>query len=213
MEKKVTKRDYISLSLISVIFIVSMIGFSCYTSPLYPNCFGWDSAIFSLLGKGMVEGKGLYTELFDHKGPVIFMIDALGHLLGGRTGIFLLQCISGLITVYFLYFTGKMLRPQCKYKWVVEAIFLFVCVELSALHDGEWKSDRGVFFTGYFLLLLFLRQIYAECKRKSNSSQTLGYDIWYLLRNNFAAAYEQWRNYCGGCFCNHDLSDLQKAVS
>ena len=149
MDKKITKRDYISLSIVSVIFIVAMIGFSCYTSPLYPNYFGWDSAIFSLLGKGMVEGKELYIDLFDHKGPVIFMIDALGHMLGGRTGIFLLQCISGLITLYFLYFTGKMLRPGGKYRWALEGVCLFLCtgaVLLYTMENGNLTEEYSLPF-------------------------------------------------------------------
>ena len=127
----------ITLLILGVVFIAAMFIFSCHTSPLYPNLFGWDSAIFSLLGKGMLAGKELYSELFDHKGPFIFMIDAFGGLIGGRSGIFLLQCISGLITVCFLYFTGKMLRPEGKCKWIIDVAFIFVCAGCYMFYTTE----------------------------------------------------------------------------
>ena len=137
METKTLKRDLITLLILGIFFIAAMFVFSCYTSPLYPNYFGWDSAIFSLLGKGMISGKELYTELFDHKGPVIFAINALGHAIGGRGGIFFLQCVSGLITLCFLYFTGKMLRPNLGRKWILACGILLVCAGSLMLYTME----------------------------------------------------------------------------
>ena len=110
------------------VLIISLLGlfcFSCYTSPLYPNHFGYDSAIFSLLGKGIAQGKDLYVDLFDHKGPIIFFINALGHLLGGRNMIFLIQCVSIVITVSFLFCAGKLLLKKNKYSSFLELIFPF----------------------------------------------------------------------------------------
>ncbi|MBR2879368.1 MAG: hypothetical protein IKC02_01705 [Oscillospiraceae bacterium] len=149
MKNKTLKRDLITLLILSVFFVAAMFVFSCYTSPLYPNYFGWDSAIFSLLGKGMLAGKELYTELFDHKGPVIFAIDALGHFIGGRSGIFVLQCLSGIITLCFLYFTGKMLRPKGDYKWAIEAVFLLLCtggVLFYTMESGNLTEEYSLPF-------------------------------------------------------------------
>lgn len=106
------KNDLFNLLVIFFLTILGMLVFSCHTSPLYPNCLGYDSAIFSLLGKGFIEGKTLYTDLFDHKGPFIFFINSAGHILGGRNGIFLIQCVSILTTCTFLYYTGKILSPE-----------------------------------------------------------------------------------------------------
>lgn len=112
MKKLVKQKDLFNLLLLFAIYTVAMLVFSYYTSPLFPNLFGWDSAIFTLLGKGVLGGKEMYIGLFDHKGPFIFLFDALGYLMGGRTGIFLLQCLFGYVTIAFLYFTGKKLRAD-----------------------------------------------------------------------------------------------------
>ena len=106
------QEDGRNLAVLAACYLGAMLLCSGYTSPLYPNYFGYDSAIFSLLGKGITEGRQLYTELFDHKGPVIFFLNALGYWLGGRTGIFLLQCVEGLISLVFLYNTAKLFRPD-----------------------------------------------------------------------------------------------------
>lgn len=105
------RRDRFCLVALWLCYLVTMLLVSTFTSPLYPHWYGDDSALFSLLGKGILQGKILYTDLFDHKGPFIFFINALGHLLGGHTGILFLQVVFGCVSLTFLYFTAKMLAP------------------------------------------------------------------------------------------------------
>ena len=57
------KRDIKYLSILFLGFLFAMLVFSHFTSPLYPNYYGWDSAIFSLVGKGILTGKN-YTLIF-----------------------------------------------------------------------------------------------------------------------------------------------------
>ena len=129
LRKSLPRKEIRLLLALSLCYILGLFLFSMHTSPLYPNLLGVDSAIFSLLGKGIVEGKTLYLDLFDHKGPFIFFIDALGYWIGGYNGIFLLQCVNGLITTCMLYFTVKLLRP--------------------AGEDLSWKMTAVIFFIGY----------------------------------------------------------------
>lgn len=86
--------------LISIVFILLT---SYFTSPLY-NDYGGDSAIFMLIGKGILAGQVPYVDIFDHKGPVLFFIEALGQsIIPGRLGmcIFEMLCCSiSLIVIY-----------------------------------------------------------------------------------------------------------------
>jgi len=147
MKTAIKKKERILLLFTSAIFIMAMFIFSGYTSPLYPNYFGWDSAIFSLLGKGILAGKNLYTDLFDHKGPIIFLINALGYYIGGRSGVFFLQCVSGLTTIFFLYFTGKMLRPDGNYRLSREFFVLLLCagsVLFYTMQNGNLTEEYSL---------------------------------------------------------------------
>lgn len=64
-----------------------------FTSPLYPHYTGVDTSVFLTISRGILSGKIPYRDLFDHKGPVFYWMEALGYFFGGRTGVFLLQCL------------------------------------------------------------------------------------------------------------------------
>lgn len=88
--------------------------FSYMTSPLFPYAHGWDSAFFQLVGAGMTKGYLPYRDFFDMKGPWLFFFEYFGELLCyGKGGIFLVQCLSMGVTLFFCrkiytrYFGGK----------------------------------------------------------------------------------------------------------
>ncbi len=77
--------------------------YSWSTSPLY-QVMGSDSPFFELIGMGITQGKVPYVDLFDHKGPLLFFINALGFSFGiGKTGLFLLQTVWMTATFILLY--------------------------------------------------------------------------------------------------------------
>lgn len=67
--------------------------FSETTSPLYDSV-GYDSAMFQTIGKYWAQGYLPYVDLFDHKGPLIFFINAVGYAVCGRTGVFILEVLT-----------------------------------------------------------------------------------------------------------------------
>ena len=80
---------------------------STSTSPLYYHG-GYDSAIFQEMGLGILHGRMPYRDLFDNKGPLLYLINALGMLIGGRTGVFLLQWVFNSLTLWLLYKTARL---------------------------------------------------------------------------------------------------------
>lgn len=82
--------------------IVLMLICAGFTSPLYPHYTGLDSSMFLITAKGIVNGKVAYADLFDHKGPVFFWIEALGYACGGRTGVWLLECLLAILDLLLL---------------------------------------------------------------------------------------------------------------
>lgn len=79
-------RVYIALLfLLSALFMLIM---GSNTSPAAPHYYGADSSFFSAVGAGILRGRLPYVDYFDMKGPYLFLIEALGHLIGGTTGIY-----------------------------------------------------------------------------------------------------------------------------
>ena len=72
--------------------------FSRATSFLYAY-EGGDPALFKQMGLALLQGKHLYTDLFDNKGRILFFIQAIGLALGGNFAILLLQTLSLTLTL------------------------------------------------------------------------------------------------------------------
>lgn len=97
-------------AVLCLISVLLMFALSSFTGPLYPNgSWGGDSAIFRLMGRSAAAGKTLYKDIFDHKGPVLFYIEALGESMG-RYGAFTLQCVFCVFSVLLCF--GTCLRAR-----------------------------------------------------------------------------------------------------
>lgn len=97
--------SYLGCLLIAFLFCLK---FSYTTSFLYNGCHGVDSAIFYIIGKFWAQGYIPYVDLWDHKGPIIFFVNCLGHLLtGDKTGVFILQVVSLSVFVFFTFLTFR----------------------------------------------------------------------------------------------------------
>ena len=76
-------------------------------SPLNIPILGRDEGVFVYIGQQILQGKIPYRDVWDHKGPLIYYIDALGLFIGHHSqwGIWLIEgiCITGsLILLYLL---------------------------------------------------------------------------------------------------------------
>ena len=61
---------------IVVALVIGLLFFSL--SPLRGGMPLNDSSVFLSMGRAHLEGQTLFKDIFDHKGPVIFYINALG---------------------------------------------------------------------------------------------------------------------------------------
>ena len=165
--------------LLGLSVIPVMLVFSGFTSPLYPHYTGLDSSIFLIIARGIVSGKVPYRDLFDHKGPVFFWMEALGYYLGGRTGVFFLQCLLLGLDLFFIdrisaLFHTDMPVPAAAFAAVFLTLFehgnlteefsmpLILCglyFELRFLSSGEERHPPAAgFLYGLILgLIAFIR--------------------------------------------------------
>lgn len=108
-----------------VVSFLFVLLFSYSTSPLYDYKEKVvDSYIFQTIGKYWNDGVIPYIGLFDHKGPIIFFINALGYALtGNRYGIFILQVISLSFTIMIML---KMYCQEFSWKkaWIITGVSL-----------------------------------------------------------------------------------------
>lgn len=182
MKKKTISRPI--LIVVLAMFLVGMLLCSTHTSPLFPSNYGSDSALFTLIGKGLTEGKILYKDLFDHKGPVLFFIEFLGYFLGKSTGIFLLQCVLGAIGLYFLYFAWSAISEKKGTKSLINLLAVFVsfcAVFFHTFQGGNLSEEYSLPFISLCIFLFVKYALNAENHPKHPWLYSLIYGIVFAL--------------------------------
>ena len=89
MIKNIRWPSFLLLCFLSFIFLAF---FSVSTSFLYDYPKSIDSHVYQVIGKLWNEGYLPYVDVWDHKGPVIYFINAIGYALtGNKYGVFIIQ--------------------------------------------------------------------------------------------------------------------------
>lgn len=161
------------ISWIGVIAVlVVMVGIS-FESPE-----GWDYSAFAYVGKGILAGEIPYLDRWDNKGPVTYLIYALGLLLPGWWGMWLVNMAFLLgsawlafrivqrefgataalfsVATFLIYARllgkGGGLTEQYALLFQLLALFLFVCVDRRGRPDARRCLAIGALGALSFLL-------------------------------------------------------------
>lgn len=96
------------LQCLFVCAIVFIIRAFTLQGPIYNLC-AEDNSIFFIVGREMVRGKVLYTEVFDHKGVYTFFIYALANLISqtSQIGVYIIQSTLTSAVMCYLFNTIK----------------------------------------------------------------------------------------------------------
>lgn len=113
----------------------------------YTHSPSTDSAVFLYVGKGILNGQLPYHDLFDHKPPVVYFIDALGLALDGGSlwGVWALQLIFTLAAALMSFFFLRKYYRQ----WVAAYATLACLINLALV------LERGNLTEEYALPFLF----------------------------------------------------------
>jgi len=68
-----------------------------------------DSTAYALIGHELLNGQTLYTEILDHKPPIVYIVYAAAEIISGYTPqtIVLLNIFAGLLAMFGLFYAGK----------------------------------------------------------------------------------------------------------
>lgn len=139
--KKVIK----SLEIIAVIIVSALFNaiVSTTTSPII-STIGADSGIFLTIGRSVAEGNSLYVDIFDHKGPVLFFLNAIPQIfIKGTLGVWLVQTIFLIITVLLMIKICDVLM-ESKIKYLVPLIY-FIYI-LFTFEGGNLSEEYSNLF-------------------------------------------------------------------
>ncbi len=177
--------------------------FSCTTSPFYerhPFWFYGDSGVFQEMGVCLLHGGTPYVDLFDHKGPILWFIQAFGIWISPKWGILFLQTIVLFFSLLMLFKTIFLITQKKGSSYLITISGLFflmafyqrgnLCEEWSLpfiilpiyLYLKRWKNNtctssynhNDILITGFCIGILAMIRL-------NNAAPILGIVLWHLI--------------------------------
>ena len=112
-----------------------------------------DASIFEYFGYAMNHGEKMYLDLFDHKGPVIFLLNYLGYTLGGPLGIKILYILSLIVFFYIGYHISRLFTGIRNS--LVVLVITFIIFE--SFFEGGWGLEGYILPYLTYSLYVFLK--------------------------------------------------------
>lgn len=130
---------------VSVLFSVAFITFcSLSTTPFFHFAF-LDSEIFQNMGMALLRGKIPYIDLFDHKGCILFFINAAGIWINRIWGLWILQSVYLCANFYLWLSIIRIFSLRYSLSCFVCTIFF---VLQSYFGDGNLTEEWSLLFIG-----------------------------------------------------------------
>ncbi len=162
---KEKKEKYDWKEILAICFIFGMALLFSMNSPL--NIFkqgvsGTDSSVFRLAGLMMFKGYTPYLDFFDHKGPIIYIINYLGYIIDEQSGIWFVE-------LGFLFFSFlciyKIARMQVNSIPALFVLFFSIINLFKYFEQGNLVEEYAMLF------ILISLYIFAEYFLTNNTSK------------------------------------------
>lgn len=152
MHQSHAKSKILYLCLYAAVSALFVLYFAHSVSPL-STWQGADSAIFKQMGLAMLEGKTPYTDLFDHNGILLYALYALGSLVPGKWGIYLLSVICLTATLRLWHKTARLFLAGWK---SLLPPLIGLAAYSAAIVEGGLAEDWALPFIAYGIYVLAL---------------------------------------------------------
>ncbi len=200
----ITKWPIYGILLIAAFLFVYL--FSCTTSPLYehyPFWFHGDSGVFQEMGICLLQGGTPYVDLFDHKGPILWFIQALGFGISYKWGLTILQTLFLFATMLTWYKSALIFNKHCLPSITITLLCLLpilafykrgnLCEEWSLpfislpllLYLKRWQNqteDKQPIYRHSDAFVLGVCVGVIAMIRLNNTAPMVGFALWHLLR-------------------------------
>lgn len=183
--RKVEKNRYIIY--VYIAFCTVAIALTCSDNPLDIGNIGTDSAVFNYMARLILTDGMPYRDSFDHKGPLIYLIDAIGQSVNNDIGVWIIELVFLGVSLLFAYKVARLLG--CGNKRSV--VLIGICVlSMSFYLDGGNTTEEYACTFIMISLYIFLKYF---TKKNVNSIEIVVCGIAFgavcFLRINMAVLW------------------------
>lgn len=129
------------------LFVMTIVAFLfLLKSPLHPwlgSNAAIDSSVFKTVALMMEHGYMPYKDSFDHKGPLLFIINFWGNKISSYRGVWVFEFLFMVVTLFMLY---KIARMSCKIVTSYISTFLAISLLFSYFNGGNLTEEYAMAF-------------------------------------------------------------------
>ena len=139
-----TRRENARALLWALLIAFAVLFFCTKSSPAYPINDWADANIYLSIGKGMTEGKVVYRDLYDHKGPLLYALHAVCALISRKfLGVFVMEWLMG---AAFLLMARKICRlyKMNRMAWLIPAALMVLAYSSFSFAEGDSAEEMAL---------------------------------------------------------------------
>lgn len=183
--------------LVILCFSAILAFFFLLNSPLHPwtnDLTGTDSSVFKTVALMMEKGYMPYKDSFDHKGPLLYILNWIGNQISYYRGIWVIEYGFLICTFYFIY---KIARLSVRPLSAAITLLLSISLLFDYFDHGNLTEEYAMPFIaiGIYIFLDYLKNGVISSMRLVISGACFGAVV--LLRVNMIAV---WIAFCGSIF-------------
>ncbi|RME57918.1 hypothetical protein D6779_07615 [Candidatus Parcubacteria bacterium] len=127
---------------------VSLGGALSVLAPLYPDFVRYpnrDSGVFLYMGWRILQGEIPYRDVWDHKPPVVFYLNAIGLKLGQGSwqGVWLLEVVWLTLTLWLLFWILHRMTSRFA---TIMGLGLLISSLVCTIHAGNLTTEYALLF-------------------------------------------------------------------
>ena len=162
---KIQKYSNIFIYFYCLLISFSILIICTRSSPLYVFNDWVDANAYFTMGKGMIHGLVPFKNLFEQKGPLLYLIHGLSYLISNTTffGVFIFEILSFSVVLFFAY---KIINIYFSNKYSLIALPVLACFILSnrvfLQGDSAEEFCLSFLFISLYYFIYYFKYIYPK---------------------------------------------------
>lgn len=105
-----------------------------------------DSAVYLYMGQALQNGKVMYQDVFDHKGLILYLINAFGIMISGGsfTGVWVLEIVNAFATALLAFKVVKLITNKKAAQYMSVFLMLAGLTISQLLTDGNLTEEYAL---------------------------------------------------------------------
>lgn len=148
-----------------VILALLLMLIATKSSPLYPFNDWVDTNASFTVGKAMMNGRVLYRDIFDQRGPFLYFLYGLAYLISEKSflGVFIVEVLLFSVFLFYVYKLFSLYFSK-SYAIIVLPIFTAVVLNLESFDKGGSPEEFCVplILISFYHLNVYFKEIYPK---------------------------------------------------